>query len=160
MEKNKLISNVRPNELCQHSRANLCKCDNRKIKYQEFIISWASTLIFEITQRDGNFYNSSDDLDFPFQLFYNENDSEPLEYTLTGRVYSTSSSGVHFYSKIIRSFNEQKAIYKYDDLNSGLATLESNDPVTLSGNHLNTILVSYVLNTEAGSTIYSNKQKG
>ena len=67
---------------------------------------------------------------------------------------------MHFYSKIICSFDEHKSVYKYDDLNNGLATLESNDPATLSGKHLNTILVSYILNIETAFTIYSNKQKG
>jgi len=115
LEKNKLINRIRPDEPCQHSRAstkftNLCKCSKRKINYQEFVISWPSTLIFEITQRDGDIYNSSDNLDFPLRLSYNEDDLELIEYILTGRVYSTSSSGVHFYSKIIRSFNEQKAV--------------------------------------------------
>jgi hypothetical protein len=45
-------------------------------------------------------------------------------------------------------------------LNGGLATLESTDLATLSGNHPSTILVSYTLNSETASTAYSNRRKG
>jgi len=46
------------------------------------MISWPHTLIFEVTQRDCANYNSSEQLDFPFQLCYEENGIS-IEYTTT-----------------------------------------------------------------------------
>jgi hypothetical protein len=158
-QKNRLISRINSDEPCQHLRASICMCDNRKIKYEEFIISWPSILNFEITQREDGDYNSSHNLDFPFQLHYSR-DNYDLKYNMTGRAYSTSSDGVHYYSKVIRTFNEEKGIYIYDDLNNGVAKLESNDPAALTGNHLNTVLVSYLLDeAEDASVKYTENKK-
>jgi len=160
LQKNQSINRINPDEPCQHLRANICMCGNRRIKYEEFIVSWPSTLIFEITQRDGGNYNSSHNLDFPSQLQYCRSGFN-LKYMLTGRVYSVSSGGVHYYSKVIHTFNDEKAIYIYDDLNDGIAKLESNDPTDLTGNHLNTVLVSYSLEkTEDSSVKYAGNRKG
>jgi hypothetical protein len=156
-QKNELTSKVFPDQPCPYNRANLHQCINRKIFYEEYIISWPHTLIFEITQRDSN-YNSSDKLDFPFQLVYKENDIS-IEYTLTGRVYSTSPSGVHFYSEVIRSFDGQSGVYKYDDLkNEGMALLESKDLTSLSGCKPQTTLVAYRINDFNNQSIYSNSR--
>lgn len=158
-QKNKSISQVKPDEPCQHLRANIFTCNERKIKYEEFIISWPSILFFEISQREGGDYNSSHNLDFPLQLHYS-GDGYDLKYNLTGRTYSVSSSGVHYYSKVIRTFNEEKAVYEYDDLNDGVAKLESNDPVALAGNHPDTVLVSYLLDeAEDASVRYAENRK-
>ncbi|CAJ0920751.1 2820_t:CDS:2, partial [Entrophospora sp. SA101] len=102
-------------------------------------------------------YHSSEQLDFPFQLCYQENEIT-IEYTLTARVYSTSSSGQHFYSEVIRSFNNQSGVYKYDDLNEGTAVLISNDPTTLSGYKPQTVLVAYKLNDFNSHSIYSDSR--
>ncbi|CAJ0907760.1 1324_t:CDS:2, partial [Entrophospora sp. SA101] len=144
-KKNEFINNILPDRPCPYNRANLHQCTSRKIFYEEYIISLPYTLIFEITQRDGANYHSSEQLDFPFQLCYQENEIT-IEYTLTACVYSTSSSGQHFYSEVIRSFNNQSGVYKYDDLNEGTAVLISNDPTTLSGYKPQTVLVAYKLN--------------
>ncbi|CAH1770867.1 13861_t:CDS:2, partial [Entrophospora sp. SA101] len=37
---------------CPYNRANLYQCINQEISYEEYIIFWPHTLIFEITQRD------------------------------------------------------------------------------------------------------------
>ncbi|CAH1761301.1 11399_t:CDS:2 [Entrophospora sp. SA101] len=44
----------------------------------------------EAILKNGADYNSSEQLDFPFQLCYQENEIT-IEYTLTAHVYSTSS---------------------------------------------------------------------
>jgi len=117
-----------------------------------------SLLLFEITQRDGANYNSSNQLDFPFQLCYKENGIS-IEYILTGRIYSVSSTGLHFYSEVIRSFNNQSGVYMHDDLkNEGMAVLESKDPTSLSGCKPQTTLVAYRLNDFDSHSIYSNNQ--
>jgi len=157
-QKNQLIRRVNSDEQCQHLRANICMCNNRKINYEEFIISWPSVLLFEITQRDGSSYNSSHNLDFPLQLHYSRGDSD-LKYNLTGRAYSVSPSGVHYYSKVIRTFNEEKGVYIYDDLKDGVAKLESNDPTALAGNHPNTVLVSYSLDEADDASVKYNENR-
>lgn len=158
-QKNQLISRVNLNEQCQHLRANICMCNQRKIQYEEIIISWPSVLTFEIAQREGGDYNSSHNLDFPLQLHYSR-DNFDLKYILTGRAYSVSSTGAHYYSKVIRTFNGEKAIYKYDDLNDGVAKLESNYPSDLAGNHLDTVLVSYLLDEAEGASVrYTENRK-
>ena len=160
LQKDQLISRseVLSGRPCPYNRANLHQCINREIFYEEYVISWPHTLIFEITQRDSNNYNSSDKLDFPFQLIYKENDIS-IEYTLTGRVYSTSPSGVHFYSEVIRSFDGQSGVYKYDDLkNEGMALLESKDLTSLSGCRPQTTLVAYRINDFNNQSIYSNSR--
>ena len=96
-------------------------------------------------------------MDFPFQLCYEENNI-PIEYILTARVYSTSSSGQHFYSEVIQSFDNQSGVYKYDDLNEGTAVLISNDPTTLSGYKPQTVLVAYKLNDFNSHSIYSDSR--
>jgi len=78
---------------------------------------------------------------------------------LTACVYSTSSSGQHFYSEVIRSFNDQSGVYKYDDLNEGMAVLESKDLTSLSGNKPQTVLVAYRLKDSNNHSIYSGKIK-
>ncbi|CAJ0862584.1 9062_t:CDS:2 [Entrophospora sp. SA101] len=108
-------SNQDNDQPCPYNRANLYQCINQEISYEEYIIFWPHTLIFEITQRDGQNYNSSHQLDFPFQLCYEENNI-PIEYILTARVYSTSSSGQHFY--IIEYFWDKGHQY-YNTNNEG-----------------------------------------
>jgi hypothetical protein len=159
LQKNQLIrSKVLSDRPCPYNRANLHKCTDREIICEEYIISWPHTLIFEITQRDGDDYHSSSQLDFPFQLFYKENDLS-IEYTLTARVYCTSSSGDHYYSEVIRSFGDQSGVYKYDDLkNEGMALLGSKDPTSLAGYKQHTVLVSYILNDINSQSIYSNSR--
>ena len=91
-------------------------------------------------------------------IIYKENDIS-IEYTLTGRVYSTSPSGVHFYSEVIRSFDGQSGVYKYDDLkNEGMALLESKDLTSLSGCKPQTTLVAYRINDYNNQSIYSNSR--
>ncbi|CAJ0635508.1 9718_t:CDS:2 [Entrophospora sp. SA101] len=80
---------------------------------------------------DGQNYNSSHQLDFPFQLCYEENNI-PIEYILTARVYSTSSRG--------------------------MAVLESKDLTSLSGNKPQTVLVAYRLKDSNIHSIYSNNK--
>jgi len=106
-----------------------------------------------------HFPNSSHNLDFPSQLQYCRSGFD-LKYILSGHVYSVSSGGVHYYSKVICTFNDEKAIYMYDDLNDGVAKLESSDPRNLSGNHLNTVLVSYLDETDNTSVKYIENRKG
>jgi len=79
-------------------------------------------------------------LNFPLHL-----NSGCLNYSLLGRAYSTSRSGAHFYSRLIKNFNENIGVYKYDDLNSGVAILESNNPISLAGEHQLTTLIAYDL---------------
>ena len=99
--------------------------------------------------------NLSNQLNFPFQLGYQE-DGVSMEFMLTAHVYSTSSSGQHFYSEVIRSFNDQSGVYKYDNLNDGMAVLESEDLTSLSGCKPQTVLVSYRSNDSDSHSIYSN----
>ena len=155
LQRNQLISKIFPDQPCPYNRANLHQCTNREISYEEYIISLPHTLIFEVTQRDGYNYNLSNQLNFPFQLGYQE-DGVSMEFMLTARVYSTSSSGQHFYSEVIRSFNDQSGVYKYDDLNDGMAVLESEDLTSLSGCKPRTVLVSYRSNDSDSHSIYSN----
>ncbi|CAJ0883392.1 7138_t:CDS:1, partial [Entrophospora sp. SA101] len=86
--KNEIIFRVHPDEPCPYVRSNLGQCINRKINYEEYIISYPPILIFELTQRDGNSYHSSNQLDFPLHL-YCKSSEETLEYMLTARAFST-----------------------------------------------------------------------
>ncbi len=158
IKKNELIHCVHPDEPCPYDRSNLSQCVDRKINYEEYIISYPPILIFELTQRDGANYNSSEQLDFPLHLSCKSNE-ESLEYTLTARAFSTLSSGHHFYCKVIRSFNEQRAVYRYDDLrDGGMAYLESNDVTSIAGCQALTVLVAYTLNNPSTATNYSNRR--
>ncbi|CAH1768084.1 9562_t:CDS:2, partial [Entrophospora sp. SA101] len=85
---NEIIFRVHPDEPCPYVRSNLGQCINRKINYEEYIISYPPILIFELTQRDGNSYHSSNQLDFPLHL-YCKSSEETLEYMLTARAFST-----------------------------------------------------------------------
>jgi hypothetical protein len=154
--KNKLINRVHSDEPCQHSRAHINSCNNRKHQYEELIISWPTLLVFEVTQELDS-YNSSKNLGFPSSLSYNNDEIGSIKYKLTARAFSTSSRGVHYYAKIIRN----NVIYKYDDLkNQGVASLESKDLNSLSGQHLNTTLVAYDLCDEDSSTRFSDNRIG
>jgi hypothetical protein len=154
--KNKLINRVHLDEPCQHFRSNINSCSNRKHHYEELVLSWPTLLIFEVTQGLDS-YNASEHLEFPSNLSYNSNEIDPIEYNLTARAFSTSSRGIHYYSKIIRN----NVIYKYDDLkNQGVASLESKDLDSLSGKHLNTTLVAYNLCNKDSSTRFSDNRIG
>ncbi|CAH1768750.1 633_t:CDS:2, partial [Entrophospora sp. SA101] len=150
-QKDGFILSEHPNEPCQHSRVNIHECEKRKINHEEFIVSWPKILIFEITQRDNGSSNSSESLNFPLHL-----NSGCLNYSLLGRVYSTSTSGSHFYSRLIKNFNENIGIYKYDDLNGGIAILESNNPISLAGEQQLATLVAY--NLEEDNLDYFNSK--
>jgi hypothetical protein len=150
-QKDGFISSEHPNESCQHSRVNIHKCDKRKIIHEEFIVSWPKILIFEITERDNGSFNSSESLNFPLHL-----NSGCLNYSLLGRAYSTSKSGSHFYCRLIKKFNENSGVYKYDDLNGGIAILESNNPISLAGEQQLTTLIAY--NLEENNSDYFNSK--
>ncbi|CAJ0823986.1 13013_t:CDS:2 [Entrophospora sp. SA101] len=150
--KNKLINCVHPDEPCQHYWANMSLCDKRKHQYEELIISWLTLLIFEVTG-DVDSYNSSEHLNFPLNLNYNNDGIGSIRYNLTARAFSTTSSGTHFYAKIIHN----NVVYRYYDLKSqGVVSIESKDPNSLSGKHSNSVLVAYDLCEEEASTRFSN----
>jgi len=111
----------------------------------DLVIEMPRILVFYVCQRDNTFYNPSSEIDFP--LFINTSNSETaLEYRLTGKVFSTQSTGLHFYAKVIREFGEQCAVYHYDDLaRKGKSIILSTDPMTLSGKEELTVMAMYSL---------------
>ncbi|CAJ0916620.1 17477_t:CDS:10, partial [Entrophospora sp. SA101] len=123
---NEIIFHVHPDKPCPYVCSNLGQCINWKINYEEYIISYPPILIFELTQRDGNSYHPSNQLDFPLHL-YCKSGEKTLEYTLIACAFSTLPAcafstlpgGHYFYCKVIQSFNDQMAVYRYNDLEDG-----------------------------------------
>ncbi|CAJ0639487.1 8924_t:CDS:2 [Entrophospora sp. SA101] len=111
------------------------------------------TLWFYNVTGDVDSYNSSEHLNFPLNLNYNNDGIGSIRYNLTARAFSTTSSGTHFYAKIIHN----NVVYRYYDLKSqGVVSIESKDPNSLSGKHSNSVLVAYDLCEEEASTRFSN----
>ena len=121
------------------------RCEEKSRVELDIIMILPRILIFYIGQRDGSLFNPSSRIDFPFTIT-TSNSTTTLEYRLTGKIYSTSSVGTHFYAKVIREFDGLNGVYKFDDLMfNGKATQVSDDPTTLSGKEELTVMAFYTL---------------
>jgi hypothetical protein len=93
-------------------------------------------------------------LNFPLHLTSCEDEIACLNYSLLGRVYSTSPNGGYFYSRLIKNFNENTGVYKHNGV-----ILKSNNPISLAGEQPLTVLVGYSLNGDNSvATNYFNSK--
>jgi hypothetical protein len=136
-------------------------CEEKTRAELDIIMLLPRILIFYIGQRDSTMFNPSSSINFPF-IIKTSNSETTLEYRLTGKVFSTSSTGMHFYAKVIRKFGELNGVYKFDDLVfNGKATQISTNPTTLSGKEELTVMAAYTLiSSEESYLQYSQERAG
>lgn len=136
-------------------------CDEKTRADVEIITSLPRTLVFYIGQRSGSSYNSSSEIIFPSTLRTSDSVTT-LEYTLIGKVLSTTSTGTHFTAKVIREFEGKSSLYTYDDLKAnGMSLWSSSNPNDLSRKEDLTVMGIYTLSSsDEAYTSYSREKAG
>ena len=122
-------------------------CRGTQVFEEDVTIQWPRIMTFYICQKDNIMFHPSKELDFPSELTV-EDSPTPLRYQLQAKVYSTTSTGEHFYSKVIRHFPDvqKSGVYIYDDLrNGGKAILQSEEPGQLAQAEELCVMVMYRL---------------